>query len=70
MKKADEFIKRPSMLNALGSLPLDKNFNLAIGKVCVMDKLATMEQAEANRRLTADYGAPEKKKEEGPVAGA
>ena len=69
MKKADEFIKRPSMLNALGSLPLDKNFNLAIGKVCVMDKQATMEQAEANRRLTADYGAPEKKKEEAPVAG-
>jgi len=69
MKKADEFIKRPSMLNALGSLPLDKNFNLAIGKVCVMDKQATMEQAEANRRLTADYGAPQKK-EEAPVAGA
>ena len=69
MKKADEFINRPSMLNALGSLPLDQNFNLAIGKVCIMDMQKTAEQSiEANKRMTAEYGAPEKQ-EEGPAVG-
>ena len=70
MKKADEFIKQPGRLNALGSLPLDKDFNTVIGKACTMDLQKTAEQSiEANKRMTAEYGAPEKKKET-PVAGA
>ena len=70
MKKADEFIKQPGRLNALGSLPLDKDFNTVIGKACTMDLQKTAEQStEANKRMTAEYGAPEKKKEV-PVAGA
>ncbi len=58
------------MLNAFGTLLLDKNFNIAIGKICTLDLQKTAEQPiEVNKRMAAEYGAPEKKKEEGYVAG-